>query len=376
MPRLGIGLPLSASITQASVLVIDDPLFESFGGNDIAINYTATRTNLILYAQDTTQSQWVKTSTGIEGTLYEDPDGGTTGNAITGAASNSTKFIHQVQSITAGETYTYSAYIKKAALGFAILEVSDGTTTYSGNFNLTGGAVATTTRLITSAIDDRSNDWYRCSITFQALNTSEGGQTRAYATLADNTPTVNVAVADTVLVYIWGQQFEADGEPTEYIVTTTEARTATTTLTDFSKTWDFDSNDIMPEADPDAEGFWEVNTTDLVTNGDFSSGTGWNGSISVSGGQGTKTGSGLAYKVISGLQAGSEYIVVVDVATVGAANQVYLGGTSSSNLVAGVQTINIIAGSTNTFLGFNNGNTSTVINSISLVSNDIFPEAL
>jgi len=265
MPRLGIGLPLSASQNQASVLVIDDPLFESFGGNDIAINYTATRTNLILYAQDTTQSQWVKTSTGIEGTLYEDPDGGTTGNAITGAASNSTKFIHQVQSITAGETYTYSAYIKKAALGFAILEVSDGTTTYSGNFNLTDGAVATTTRLITSAIDDRSNDWYRCSITFQALNTSEGGQTRAYATLADNTPTVNVAVADTVLVYIWGQQFEADGEPTDYIVTTTEARTATTLLNDLSKTWDFDGNDIMPEADPGAEGTWELDGSGDLT---------------------------------------------------------------------------------------------------------------
>ena len=269
MPRMGIGMPLSASITSAAVLVIDDLLFESFGGNDIAINYTATRTNLILYAQDTTQSQWVKTSTGIEGTLYEDPDGGTTGNAITGAASNSTKFIHQVQSITAGETYTYSAYIKKAALGFAILEVSDGTTTYSGNFNLTDGAVATTTRLITSAIDDRSNDWYRCSITFQALNTSEGGQTRAYATLADNTPTVNVAVADTVLVYIWGQQFEADGEPTGYIVTTTEARTATTLLNDLSKTWDFDGNDIMPEADPDAEGTWETGANIITgfTNG-------------------------------------------------------------------------------------------------------------
>ena len=34
-----------------------------------------------------------------------------------------------------------------------VIEVSDGTTTYSGNFNLTDGAVATTTRLITSAID-------------------------------------------------------------------------------------------------------------------------------------------------------------------------------------------------------------------------------
>ena len=377
MPRMGIGMPLSASITQASVIAIDDPLFESFGGNDIAINYTATRTNLILYAQDATQSQWVKTSTAIEGTLYEDPDGSTTANAITGAASNSTKFIHQVQSITAGETYTYSTYAKKGTLNFILLEVSDGTTTYSGNFNLNADAVATTTRLITSAIEDRSNGWYRCSITFQALNTSEGGQIRAYGLYADNTPTVNIAVADTVLIYIWGQQFEADGEPTGYIVTTTEARTATTTLLDTSQTWDFDGNDIMPEADPDAEGTWEVNTTDLVTNGDFSSGTGWNGSISVSGGQGTKTGSGLAYTTISaGLQAGSEYIVVVDVATVGAVNQVYLGGTSSSNLVAGVQTINIIAGSSNAFLGFNNGNTSTVINSISLVSNDIFPEAL
>jgi len=268
MPRLGIGLPLSASQTQASVLVIDDPLFESFGGLDIAVNYTATRTNLTLYAQDTTQSQWVKTSTGIEGTLYEDPNGGTTGNAITGAASNSTKFIHQVQEIVAGETYTYSAYVKKGNLSFVLLEVSDGTTTYSANFGLNSGGIGTTTRLITSAVDDRTNGWYRCSITFQALNSSEGGQIRAYAMAADNTPTVNVAVADTVLVYIWGQQFEADGEPTEYIATTTAARTATSTLIDNSKTWDFDSNDIMPEADPDSEGSWEV-PDNVVLNGDY-----------------------------------------------------------------------------------------------------------
>jgi len=269
MPRMGIGMPLSASITQASVIAIDDPLFESFGGNDIAINYTATRTNTAQYSQDATQSQWVKTSTAIEGTLYEDPDGSTTANAITGAASNSTKFIHQVRAITAGETYTYSAYAKKGTLNFILLEVSDGTTTYSGNFNLNVGAVATTTRLITSAIDDRSDGWYRCSITFQALNTSEGGQIRAYGLYADNTPTVNIAVADTVLIYIWGQQFEADGEPTDYIVTVGASRSATTTLLDTSKTWDFDGNDVMPEANPDAEGTWETGANIITgfTNG-------------------------------------------------------------------------------------------------------------
>jgi hypothetical protein len=148
---------------------------------------------------------------------------------------------------------------------------------------------------------------------------------------------------------------------------------ASGTVSDFHDTWDLDGTDFTPEALPDDEGYWDNNETDLVTNGDFSSGTGWSGSASISGGQLTKTSAGLAYQVISGLQAGNEYIVVVDVETVGAANQVYLGGTNSSNLVAGRQTINIIAGSSNTFLGFNNGSTSTVINSISLVSNDIFP---
>ena len=107
--------------------------------------------------------------------------------------------------------------------------------------------------------------WYRVAITFQALNSSEGGQIRVYAMAANNTPTVNVAVADTVLIYIWGQQFEADAEVTGYIVTTTEARTATTTLTDLSKTWDFDGNDIMPEADPGAEGTWELDGSGDLT---------------------------------------------------------------------------------------------------------------
>ena len=339
MPRLGMGLPLSASQNQASVLVIDDPLFESFGGNDIAINYTTTRSNLILYAQDTTQSQWVKTSTGIEGTLYEDPDGGTTGNAITGAASNSTKFIHQVQSITAGETYTYSAYIKKAALGFAILEVSDGTTTYSGNFNLTGGAVATTTRLITSAIDDRSNDWYRCSITFQALNTSEGGQIRAYGLYADNTPTVNIAVADTVLIYIWGQQFEADGEPTGYIVTVGASRSATTTLLDTSKTWDFDGSNLMPEADPDAEGTWETGG-ELITNGTFATDANWDKSnTTISGGVAVFATSGSAkyIKQDSVVETGNSYVIKLTVVRTSGTLQILFG--TGGNGVSGVSSI-------------------------------------
>ena len=109
--------------------------------------------------------------------------------------------------------------------------------------------------------------------------------------------------------------------------------------------------------------------SELVTNGDFSSGSGWNGSISVSGGQGTKTSSGLAYQ--GGVVAAEKsYQVSVDVASLGGAPaQIYAGGNNSAALTVGVQTIYITGGSTNDFIGFNNGysgGVGAVFNSISV----------
>ena len=341
MPRMGVGMPLGASINQAAVVVIDDPLFESFGGSDIAINYTRTRTNATLYSQDTTQSQWVKTSTGIEGTLYADPFGGTTGNAITGAASNSTKFIHQVQSITAGETYTYSAHAKAGTLGYIRLEVSDGTTTYSGDFNLnSNGASGNTTRILSNSVRNMDNGWYRVAITFQALNSSEGGQIRAYAMAANNTPTVNVAVADTVLIYIWGQQLEADAEATGYITTTSAAVTNTTTLSDTSKTWDYDGSDIMPEASPDAEGTWELPGGELVTNGTFDADANWTKSnTTISGGVAVFATSGSAKYIRqdSVVETGNSYVIKLTVVRTSGTLQILFG--TGGNSVSGVSEI-------------------------------------
>ena len=72
-----------------------------------------------------------------------------------------------------------------------------------------------------------------------------------------------------------------------YIVTTNAARTTTETLNDTSETWDFDSADLMPEADPDDDGVWEVPAnivlngdyeelgSELLTNGDFTTDSDW-----------------------------------------------------------------------------------------------------
>ena len=116
----------------------------------------------------------------------------------------------------------------------------------------------------------------------------------------------------------------------------------------------------------DDEGRAEVvSDVELVTNGTFDDTDNWFGSVSISGGQFTKTNGGLAYQggVVT---SGKTYKVTVDVETVGAASQIYAGGKNSSNLVAGVQTVYITAGPMNTFLGFNNGDASTVYNSISV----------
>ena len=82
----------------------------------------------------------------------------------------------------------------------------------------------------------------------------------------DNTP--NVAVSGIELLYVWGWQLEENSEPSAYIKTTTSARTATEVLNDFSNVWDFDSADLMPEADPDSEGAWET-LDNVVLNGNY-----------------------------------------------------------------------------------------------------------
>lgn len=115
-------------------------------------------------------------------------------------------------------------------------------------------------------------------------------------------------------------------------------------------------------------GDFEEIGSELVINGDFATDSDWSGSISISGGQATKTNSGLAYQ--SGvITAGKQYKIVVDIATLDGTTNIYTGGNSSGALSVGVQTIYMTGGSSNDFLGLNNGYSTgvgTVFNSISV----------
>ena len=135
---------------------------------------------------------------------------------------------------------------------------------------------------------------------------------------------------------------------------------------------DFDFSRSSSATRVNSEGLIEtakvLGTTELVTNGDFATNSDWSGSKSISGGQLTKTNGGLAYQ--SGVVTANKYYkVVVDVESLDGATQLYFGGNQYT-LSVGVQTIEAVGGTSNDFVGFNNGYSSgsgSVFNSISVI---------
>jgi len=304
MPRMGIGMPLTGSRTSETVLLlVDDPLFENIVGSTLNINYTQFTFNDALHSQDSTNAVWAKTNANVSGTLVEAPDNSGTANSITNSDNNSNaKSLAQNVAIGAGKTYSVSVHLKKGAFNFARLKATDGTNSYFADFNLTTGAVGTSSGIISSdhtKIDGSlgGGGWIRCSITFQALAGSDNasseentpGTISAIAMSADNTTNVQVAVGTTILMNTWGWQIEQDIQSSNYQKTVASVARKTTNLVDNHKTWDLDGANLMPDSNPRPEGSWtRPSTGQLVTNGGFDTDSNWTKgtNVTISGGKG------------------------------------------------------------------------------------------
>ena len=295
MPRMGIGMPIVSETSEAAVLAVQDFVFLNDVSGELTPVDTSSRTNKILQSQDLKQSTWTKTNSAIASDLYEAPDNSTTANAIQNdATSDEERKVTATHAIVAGETYTLSGHFKKGLYNFVKLYHSDTAVAFSAFFNITTGAVSGASNTLSTSFDKMDDDWIRCSITFQATTTGNGGLILSAAPTSSSTSASIATGADQDLIYVWGMQLEEDSRPTAYIVTTNAVvNVATNELNDVSNVWDFDGTDIMLEVDPENEGAFEEATANLVTNHDFAAdsnwtkGTGW----TISGGTASCDGS-------------------------------------------------------------------------------------
>ena len=272
MPRMGMGLQ-DVTVGGATVAAIDDEIFLNDKAGEVTPDFTGNRTNKILQSQ-TFKTTWTKSNATIPNDLYEAPDNSLTAPNIAATSSGASNvYAQQVVATTAGETYTYSAHVKAGANGFVLLLFFDGNLSRTAYFNAATGAASNTSDVLTTSFDKMDDDWVRVSITFQNTVTTSSSFVRIFsAAAAGSTATGAAFQAGTELLYIWGAQLEEDSRTAGYMVTTNAAVTKTIPISDLSGVWDNDvdgdgvnTNDITPEADPDAEGAWEIDANgDLI----------------------------------------------------------------------------------------------------------------
>jgi len=277
MPGLGIGTALTSSVSNVAVTLIDDELFLNDVSGEMTTPFTGNRTNKILQSQTLKTTWTLSNQTTMPNDLYEAPDNSLTAqNIAANSAGADSVFIKQVFAVTLGETYTFSIHLKKGAQNFGRLRVVVGSTVHTIICNLTTGAMTNAGNVdsVNRHFDKMDDDWIRFGLTFQASATTSSANVRAYTlgSTASTTATSAAFQAGTELMYLWGAQLEEDSRMSAYMVTTNSAVNAAVTLNDTHDVWDFDKDgdgvktgDITPEADPDEEGGWDVDSNGDIT---------------------------------------------------------------------------------------------------------------
>jgi len=180
--------------------------------------------------------------TSTSGTLA--PDGTSTANAISPTSGNIQHYLYSnatgTISYVSGTVYTLSAFFKKGAGDsgrYVQMASRGGVSGFVGNpyanFDLelgttliVSGSVADSNRV--SRIQNYGNGWYRCSLT-ATCSTSSNSTVGVLAALltADTNARLGAAFAGNTSDYIfgWGAQLEEGSSASEYIPTTTVART-------------------------------------------------------------------------------------------------------------------------------------------------------
>lgn len=326
------------------------------------------RKNLLTYTEQFDNFTWTKTRASVTANAVIAPDSTLTADKLVENTDTNSHFINQNATVSLGIPITYSIYAKKGERNYMSIFCLGTTAAANTFFDLSNGVIVSTSTNAISSIQNIGNGWYRCTVTATTNATTTG----IYPGISVDGVNSSYTGDGTSGIYIWGAQLEVGSTSSTY-----------QSITDGVQ--DYYAYQAQPVLFQDSAGTTPVTAveqpvglmldkskglvlgSELVTNGDFSSGTAdWTnrstgaGTFSVSGGAAVVTGvDGTSrgwFTQTRTTVVGAYYKIAFDYThTSGTVNLIFgsTSGTGSLSLTSsGQKTIYLVASSTATFIGF------------------------
>ncbi|MDC0859741.1 hypothetical protein OAP45_02780 [Candidatus Pelagibacter sp.] len=176
-----------------------------------------SRTNLITYSEDFSDSSWIKSGPSLTYNQGTSPDGENNATKMIPSTSSTSQDIFATVTASGSTAYTRSFFAKADGYNWIYIQQYDGSTNRGAWFDLSTGSLGNTETNVTSSIENFGNGWYKCSVTFttQSGATSERAQIRVVGSNGATTFAGN----GTDGVLIWGAMVEQGSYATSYIPT-------------------------------------------------------------------------------------------------------------------------------------------------------------
>ena len=203
------------------------PRIDHLGGGCPTLNLEPQRTNLFRYSEEYDQpsTYWNKIRFTISADAIISPNGTLTADEVFETADNNNRFLYQNISVTSGNDYSISFFVKYNNIQYLQLASSTG---FSGseyvNFDIINGTITKNFYNTVASIEQYSNGWFRISMTETSSTTTTGRIVLASIPSGTSNRLPGYIGNTSNSFYLWGGQME-QGYHTSYIKTEASAVT-------------------------------------------------------------------------------------------------------------------------------------------------------